>query len=171
MPNTIPRANARGLPDDEPRFCIAQLFRDPALRTAFRTAEDGLGPTPLLPKSKIEAAGSDNAQSIFSRAYWAARVVAARHELVEAQFAVGFHDDRGKTSDAVQLTRKISRELLYEALVRLAGLPAMTGCQLEWKKEIIGKIWLRTDSVFREAIARDEAYLRAKASALKEARQ
>jgi hypothetical protein len=171
MSNAKRRANGPALPDDEPCFRIAHLLRDPALRTAFKTVEDGLGPIPPLPhKNEIAAAGSDEARWIFHRAYWQTKVAISLHELVEGQFCVDSHELSGKVLDDFQAARRISLDRLREALMRFAKVPAMTTSQLERKKEIIRKAW-RDKAVFRDALARDEAYLRAKASALKEARR
>ncbi len=166
MPNATVRANARGLP--EPRFRIAHLIRDPALRAALKTAEDDLGPIPLLPDDKSSAAGADDSESIFNRVFCEAREERARRDLVEAQFITVFHVIRGKELDDFQAVRRIAWARLREVLARLAETPAMTHCRLKRKKRMIGKAWLR-DSVFSDAVARDEAYLTTKAAAKKEA--
>jgi hypothetical protein len=49
--------------------------------------------------------------------------------------------------------------------MRFAQVPAMNSDQLKRKKEMIGKIWLGSESVFRDAIAHDEAYLATKPGA------
>jgi hypothetical protein len=156
---------APALPDGEPRFRIAHLVRDPALRTALKTAEDCLGPIPSLPNDERATAGSDNAWSIIRRACLEAQVERARRELIDAQFSAVFHSLSGKRLDDFQALRKVAFDRAREAIDRVAWLPAMNRRQLDWKKHVIGQCWLRTDSAFRDAVARDEAYLATKAGA------
>lgn len=59
---------------EEPRFRIADLVRDPALRKALATAEDELGPIPALPMDENDAYGSDKARIIFHHAYCEASI-------------------------------------------------------------------------------------------------
>jgi hypothetical protein len=136
---------------------------------ALKTAEDDLGPIPVLPKNtEIAAAGSDDARSIFYRAVCEATLERARYDVVEAQFFVAWRGGdgiRGKELEVFQAARGIAMDRLRKALVRLAGLPAMDRHQLTGKKDMIGKIWLTSESVFRDAVARDEAYLATKPGA------
>ncbi len=56
-------------------------------------------------------------------------------------------------------------------LGRLAGLPTVNHARLSQKKAMIGKAWFCTDSLFRDAVASDEAYLKTKARPRKKAAQ
>jgi hypothetical protein len=154
-----------GLPQDEPLFRVAHLVRDRVLRKALRTAEDELGPIPLLPKDQKDAAGSDDEWSIFYCAWKRAELENARHDLVEAEFfAAGGVWLSGKELAQFQALRRVANARRREEMVRFARVPAMTRRQLKLKKRIISSIWSRQD-VFSEALARDEAYLRTKAKA------
>ena len=164
MPKATPRANAQGLPNDEPRFRISHLVSDPALRSALETAEDGLGAIPVLPSDECEAGSwrsAEDARSIFHHAFLETKVKSAQFELALAKHAVGLYELSGKELNALFNERMIALAQLRKSLVRLAGLPAMTYQQLEWKKRITLKPW-RKDSVFSDAFARDEAYLKTK---------
>jgi hypothetical protein len=163
MSNAMRRANGPALP--EARFRVANLVRDPAVRKALRTVEDGLGAIPVLPQNKSGAAGSDNAMSIFHRAFLEAKLERARYEFVDMQYAIA--RSRNEKSSSLFAANRNARDRLRAELMRLAGLPAMCRTQLEWKKEAIGKVWLE-EPVFRDAVARDEAYLSTKTRTRKE---
>jgi hypothetical protein len=152
------------LPQDDPRFRIAHLVRNPALRKALGKTEDELGPIPVLPKDEIGASGIDDVRSMFYRACGRANLAKMRHRVVEAEFsAAGGPWLKGKELAELQARRHTSFLMIREALMRFSGVPAMTSGELKFKKAIIGKVWLRKDSAFYEGIARDEAYLSTKA--------
>jgi hypothetical protein len=168
MPNDAVGANAPGLP--EPRYRIAHLLRDPVLKTILKATEENLGPIPSLPReNEVEGHSSDEARWIFHSAYCQARVAVSLHEVVEGEFAAVYRDLSGETLADFQAARGISRVRLREALMRFAKVPAMTAWELQRKKQVIDKNW-RKEAVFCDPIAADEAYLRAKAATLKEAR-
>jgi hypothetical protein len=146
---------------DEPRFRIAHLARDPALRKSLTIAEDDHGSIPVLPKDEKGAHGSDDARSIFHRAYCEASVERALYELVWAQRALA--SCRGEESGLLAVEWNVARDRMMEAFERLAAIPAMSSDLLSRKKRMIGPRWLRLHSVFSDAVARDEAYLRTKA--------
>lgn len=177
MPKRTLRANARTLPDDEPRFRIAHLFRDRSLKTALGVAENDLGPIPVLPTNKnVEkkhwggaAGGSDAAANIFYLAYWKMRAEEARRKLIEAEFCVAWAS--GVTDEELAALHKaegISLARYKEALASFASVPAMSRNNLKMKEKLIGKLWLLTNAVCRDAIAKDEAYLERDARAVQE---
>jgi hypothetical protein len=69
----------------------------------------------------------------------------------------------GKEYADVQAARSIALNRMQQAMVRFAELPAMSRNQLSLKKHAIGAGRIKRD-IFRDAIARDEAYLRVKAA-------
>ena len=70
MPKATVRANARSL-TPEPRFRVAHLFQDEALRSVFRSAERSMQEAPVLPaypfaapKAVLDENGFISAESI-----------------------------------------------------------------------------------------------------------
>lgn len=170
MPTDPDRANSPGLPNDEPRYRIAHLVRDPVLRAAIENAEADLGPVPALPGDKSSAAGSDDAKTIFRRAYCEAMLEKARYEVVDAEyFAACSRGISEKDRRALLPIERRARDKFRDALTRFADVPATSPEQLKTKKAMIGRQWLILYPVFSEAVARDEAYLKALADAQREA--
>ena len=127
-----------------------------------------LGPIPVLPNNKAGASGSDCAGSIFHRACLEAELEAARNEVIQIEFALAYPKLKGDELAAFQARRTVSIARSREAQERLAANPAIDRDQLTRKTKIIFISW-RDEALFSDAIARDKAYLEARAAARKEA--
>lgn len=101
--------------------------------------------------------------NVFRRAYLNARIASAARDLVEAQWALVYHEEGKEAGDAMGEQREEAFQMMRRAIVTLACTPAMNRNQLRCKLSGIGTVWLKAEGHFHDQlryyVGRDESRL------------